>query len=115
MDEAERETWTENAARELLKMYEQEGIDPHVPEEGTDFLTDEQVMENFKAQLRPQFLALAMSRAFCEERGIAFGEEERKFYADNGYAGEDAEGSFLDSKTWEVLYDIALKRLEGAK
>lgn len=115
VDEAEQEAWTENAAREMLKMYEEEGIDPHVPEEGTDFLTDEEVMENFKNQLRPQFLALAMSRAFCGERGIAFGEEERKLYADNGYTGEDAEGSFLDSKTWELLYDIALERLEGAK
>ena len=115
VDEAEQEAWTDNAAQEMLKMYEAEGIDPHVPEEGTDFLTDEEVMENFKNQLRPQFLALAVSRAFCEERGVVFGEEERKLYADNGYTGDDAEGSFMDSKMWEILYNIALKRLEEAK
>ncbi len=115
VDEAEQEAWTENAAQEMLKMYEAEGIDPHVPEEGTDFLTDEEVLDNFKTQLRPQFLALAVSRAFCEERGVAFEEEDRKFYADNGVTGEQAEDSFLDSKMWEILYDIALERLEGAK
>lgn len=115
VDEAEQEAWTDKAAREMLKMYEAEGIDPHVPEEGTDFLTDEEVLENFKTQLRPQFLALAVSRAFCAGRGVAFGEEERKLYADNGVTGEQAEESFMDSKMWEILYDIALKRLEEAK
>ena len=115
VDEAEQEAWTEDAAQKMLKMYEDEGIDPHIPEDGTDFLTDEEVMETFKAQMRPQFLALAMCRAFCDAHGISFGPEERKRYADNGYEGEDAEGSFLDSKTWETLYNIALKRLEDAK
>ena len=115
VDEAEQEAWTEAAAQQMLKMYEEEGIDPHIPEDGTDFLTDEEVMEAFKNQLRPQFLALAMSRAFCEAHGVSFGPEEQKMYADNGYEGEDAESSFLDSKTWGLLYDIALKRLEDAK
>ena len=115
VDDAEQEAWTEDAARQMLKMYEEEGIDPHIPEDGTDFLTDEEGMENFQNQLRPQFLALAMSRAFCEAHGVSFGPEEQKMYADNGYEGEDAESSFLDSKTWGLLYDIALKRLEDAK
>ncbi len=115
LDEAEREAWTENAARELIKMYEAEGIDPHVPEDGTDFLTDEQVLVLFREQLRPQFLALAMSRAFCESRGVTFTDEDRKLYADNGVTGEQAEESFLDSKTWDLLYNIALERLEAEK
>lgn len=115
VDEAEQEAWTDKAAQQMLEMYEAEGIDPHVPEEGTDFLTDEEVMAQFKENLRPQFLALAVSRAFCDQRGVTFGEEDRKLYADNGYTGEEAEGGFLDSKTWELLYDIALERLEGAK
>lgn len=115
VDEAEREAWTDKAAQEMLAMYEAEGIDPHVPEEGTDFLTDEEVMENFKNQLRPQFLSMALGRAFCEKRGVAFGPEEQKLYADNGYTGDDAESGFFESMTWEILYNIATERLEAAK
>ncbi len=115
VDEEEQEAWTDKAAKEMLKMYEQEGIDPHIPEDGTDFLTDEEVLAQFKESLRSQYLSLAMSRAFCEQQGVTFGPEEQKLYAENGCTGDEAESGFMESKTWEILYNIAMERLEGTK
>ena len=115
VDEEEQEAWTDKAAKEMLKMYEQEGIDPHIPEDGTDFLTDEEVLAQFKESLRFQYLSLAVSRAFCEQQGVTFGPEEQKLYAENGCTGDEAESGFMESKTWEILYNIAMERLEGTK
>lgn len=113
VDEEEREAWLEISAREMFDMYLQEGMDPHIPEDGTDFLTDEQAMEQIKEDLRPQFLARAVSRAFCLSRGIVMGPEEAETYAGQGVSPDMAEDVFYESKTWELLYQIAMERLEG--
>lgn len=113
VDEEEREAWLETSARELFDMYLQEGIDPHIPEDGTEFLTDEQAIEQFKEKLRPQYLARAMNRAFCLSHGITMGPKEAEIYSGSDLSPDMAEDTFYESKTWDLLYEIAMERLEG--
>lgn len=55
IDEAEETAWAEVQGAEWRKTEEAQGIDPSLPEEGTDFLTEEQIREKYVNLARPYF------------------------------------------------------------
>lgn len=57
IDKAEELAWAEKNAEQLRRAEEANGIDPTVPEEGTDFLTEEQVKQKYIDRIKPFFRA----------------------------------------------------------
>lgn len=57
IDEAEELAWAEKNAEGMRKADEMNGIDPTIPEEGTDFLTEEQVKQKYIDRVKPFFRA----------------------------------------------------------
>lgn len=55
IDEAEETAWAEVQGEQWRKSEEAQGIDPSIPEEGTDFLTEEQIREKYIKLARPHF------------------------------------------------------------
>ncbi len=55
IDQAEEQEWVTCTAEQQRKFDEMQGIDPTVPEEGTEFLTEEQVQQKYIDKCRPFF------------------------------------------------------------
>lgn len=55
IDEAEELEWVTYCAEQARKFDEMQGIDPTIPEEGTEFLTEEQVQQKYIDKCRPRF------------------------------------------------------------
>jgi len=55
IDETEETAWAEKTAEQARQADEANGIDPTIPEEGTDFLTEEHVKEKYIQRVRPFF------------------------------------------------------------
>ena len=55
IDEAEETAWAEVQGERWRRAEEAQGIDPSIPEEGTDFLTEEQIREKYINKCRPLF------------------------------------------------------------
>lgn len=66
LDEAEETAWAEESAVLMRRSEEAQGIDPTVPEEGTDFLTEEQVREKYIQKCRPLFRNMVVDAAVAE-------------------------------------------------
>ncbi len=78
IDKDEENAWAEEISVLMRKAGEANGIDPTLPEEGTDFLTEEQVREKYLEKSRPFF------RAMVVYAGVA-----------QALSGQDAETIFL--------------------
>ena len=102
IDEAEETAWAEAKGAEWRKAEEAQGIDPSVPEEGTDFLTEEQIKEKYTDKSRPHFRArLAHAAAAVALSGK---DEETLFREELAYEAE---------KYYHMSVEELLKQVEG--
>lgn len=65
IDEAEETAWAEKNAEQARRADEANGIDPTIPVEGTDFLTEEQVKEKYIQLVRPFFRGRFVHKAIA--------------------------------------------------
>ncbi len=110
IDPAEEEAWLNENAKMMFEYSLSDGIDPRIPDEGFDFLTDEEAIEKIKEEIRPQFRSQAVCAALCEKSGFTFGSEDAETPDLPG--DEDLISEMYTSKAWDILFDTALRRLE---
>lgn len=65
-DEAEETAWVTELAKYAREADEQRGIDPTVPDEGTEFLNEEQVQEKYFKLAKPRFRSYLADLAVVE-------------------------------------------------
>ena len=86
IDKAEETAWAEMQGEQWRKSEEAQGIDPSIPEEGTDFLTEEQIREKYIKLARPYFRArLARAAAVVALSGK---DEETLYQEELAYEAE---------------------------
>lgn len=93
-DEEEKRAWLNDRVDRLYQAMVLAGIDPTVPQEGTEFLTEEQAKANMYAGLEPQFSSYIVCAHLVETlTGVAaetFCEENmEKLAADNHMSAEE--------------------------
>ena len=69
IDEAEELAWAEKVAEGMREADEANGTDPSIPDEGTEFLTEEQIKEKYIKQCRPYFRTSVVCVAITEQLG----------------------------------------------
>ena len=125
-DEEEKHTWVNSRVDAVYDAMLQAGVDPTIPKEGFDFLTEEQAKANMYADFAPLFnshvvcsylvetLSGVDADAFCEE-GLA------KLASDNNTTVEDllkssgkamCYGKLLQDKALELLAQYTEQFLE---
>lgn len=86
IDEAEETAWAEVQGEGWRKADEAQGIDPSIPEEGTDFLTEEQIREKYIKLARPHFrkhfIYAAVAVALSGKNEDALFQEELAYEAE---------------------------------
>ena len=89
IDEAEEAAWAEVQGEQWRRAEEAQGIDPSIPEEGTDFLTEEQIREKYINLARPHFrkhfiyAAIAVALSGKDEETLL--QEELAYEAEKYY------------------------------
>lgn len=76
LDQEEMNKWADKQARQYLDECIAMGIDPHIPDEGFELLTDEQAVEKFKAQFLPEFRSILVGQELCEQGGVSLTWED---------------------------------------
>lgn len=102
IDEAEEAAWVAEVSVLMRKADEAQGIDPTVPEEGTDFLTEEQVREKYIEKSRPFFRNMVIYAGVAE--ALSGQEAETLFQAG---LKEMAERSNMDVETMLEKFQIS--------
>lgn len=104
IDEAEETAWAEKNAEQMRRGDEANGIDPTIPEEGTDFLTEEQVKEKYVRRVRPFFRGrLAHQAAALLLSGK---DEETLFREELAYQAE---------KYYHISVEELLEQIKGSE
>lgn len=123
IEEEEQQAWAlENGER----MYEHMlavGEDPHIPEEGVEFLTKEQTIEKLARQYLPYYKNGVVIRALAEKMGIHFDGEylEKRYQQIAEYRGvslEEAkagvsEEALLDTDYANKVYELLSAEAEA--
>lgn len=102
IDEAEENAWTEEVSVLMRKADEAQGIDPTVPEEGTDFLTEEQVREKYIEKSRPFFRDMVIYAGVAESLS---GQDAEALFQTG--LKELAERSNMDVETLREKFQIS--------
>ncbi len=104
IDEAEETAWAEKNAEQMRRAEEANGIDPTIPEEGTDFLTEEQVREKYIRRIRPFF------RTQFAHKAVALalsGQDEETLYRE--------ELAYQAEKYYHISVEELLERIKGSE
>ena len=92
--EEERNAYAMKNAKEMYERMVAAGIDPTIPEEGTDFLTEEQALEKMAEDVKPSFFMDAVSEMVAKEHGTV--------YDDNALEAEYRKSAEQEHKTVEA-------------
>ena len=76
IDQQECREWCLLRGRMMFQSLLAGGIDPRIPEEGFDILTDEQAIENLAKEQEPRFRPFLLYRYLCEKDGYQVTQEE---------------------------------------
>ena len=126
IDEAERDAWAIDQADRQYDAMVAAGIDPTIPTEGTDFLTEEQAREQLRDEYRGMFPTHLANLALLEGAGLnpeaVCQEGIAKLAADSGMtlealleqAGENrANDVAISQRALELLADYVKTLMEG--
>lgn len=78
LDQQEMQDWINAEAKQRFDESMAMGMDPHIPDDGFELLTDEQAMEKIKAGLDQEFKMLLIGTAMCDQAGITITWEDLK-------------------------------------
>ncbi len=76
MDPEEAKAWTEAKGKQMYDMLIRNGADPHIPEEGFVFLTDEEALEKLTREQLPQYKEMVMLRYLAQQGGLQYSWEQ---------------------------------------
>ena len=76
VDPQEEKDWCLLRGRMMFQSLLAGGIDPRIPEEGFEILTDEQAVEKLAKEQQPRFRPFLLYRYLCHEDGFEVTEEE---------------------------------------
>lgn len=76
LDQEEMKAWIDTEAQLRFDESIAMGMDPHIPDEGVELLTDEQAIERIQENLVPEFKMILVGKAMCEQSGISITWED---------------------------------------
>lgn len=76
IDPQEEKDWCLLRGKMMFQSLLAGGIDPRIPKEGFDILTDEQAIENLAKEQEPRFRPFLLYRYLCEKDGYQVTQEE---------------------------------------
>ena len=124
IDAEELSAWADEMAKAEFEDMLAMGEDPRIPDEGFDFLTDEEAVEKIKTEIEPQFNMKLVCEEFCKVNNIplAWDDVKDEFYQmvnPDEISAEELEmykQSFMENiavaKVFDALYSMAADYLE---
>ena len=124
--EEEQQAYMRESARFNYDLMVKVGEDPCIPEDGVEFLTEEQALAKLGEEVKPYFLTNAVCALIANERGVVIGEAEleKEYQAQAEYMKQSVEAAreqtppekllelMYFEKAMELLAEEAAKFLE---
>lgn len=119
LDQAELDDWMSQRAQQIFDESIAMGEDPHIPDEGVELLTDEQAIEQIKAQLPPEFKMVLVCDELCGREGLPTAwedlrEEFEQFMPPDAAEEEreQAKAMFLENAPMTKAFDWLREKAE---
>ncbi|MCD8106610.1 MAG: hypothetical protein LUE20_01425 [Oscillospiraceae bacterium] len=128
IDKEEESDWAKRHGKYMYDLMTESGMDPHIPDEGFTFLTDEEALEKLTREQLPRYKEFVLTRYLAGLTGFSYSweqfeceinavwEEYAEEYQSKGYKKEDVmtdmvyenyEERAYANKTYEYLMEQA--------
>ncbi len=109
IDPEEESNWAKQHGKYMYDLMTENGMDPHIPDEGFDFLTDEEALEKLTREQLPRFREVVLTRYLAELNGFTYTQEQFQREIDAAweqYAEEyEAQGYKKEDMMTDMVYE----------
>ncbi len=119
IDPEEESDWANRHGKYMFDLMTKNGIDPHLPDEGTELLSDEEALDKLMREQLPRYKEFVLTRYLAECAGFSYNRKlflEEVDAAWEQYAKEyEAEGYKKEDMLTEMVYDSYEERAYSEK